>query len=248
MNNEAVVDIGRLEFFRHSDSFLTLAETATDRRFEMVYQKTYGFPGDYIDQHHQFYSRCPVWEGMLDIGIDGWLLPQDTLKLYELTYFCGGDVLELGTYRGLSTTVIALASAAAGKANVIVSVDLDMTATEAARKTLAGRPGAERVHLFTADAAHAVRVAADAKRQYDFVFVDHSHSYAHVYDVCRDLHRVLSVGAFCLLHDFNDPRNPDPKNAAYCVYQAAMDGLDPRRFEFWGIYGCCGLFRRHGPL
>jgi hypothetical protein len=27
-----------------------------------------------------------------------------------------------------------------------------------------------------------------------------------------------------------------------------LDGLDERRFEFWGIYGCTGLFRRVGSF
>lgn len=37
---------------------------------------------------------------IINIGIDGWLLLADAMKLYELTYFCPGDVIELGTYRG----------------------------------------------------------------------------------------------------------------------------------------------------
>ena len=54
---------------------------------------------------------------------------------------------------------------------------------------------------------------------------------------------VLWPGAFCLFHDFNDFRNADPAYEDYGVYQGVADGLQQGRFEFWGIYGCCGLYR-----
>ena len=52
---------------------------------------------------------------------------------------------------------------------------------------------------------------------------------------------------FALFHDFNDPRNSMEEVADYGVYQGVMDGLRTDRWEFWGIYGCTGLFRRIGP-
>ena len=60
---------------------------------------------------------------------------------------------------------------------------------------------------------------------------------------CRLLPGVLEPGAFCLFHDYNDPRNADPLDDDYGVYQGVTDGLAPARFSFWGIYGCTGLFR-----
>src|SRR4051812_49312280 len=42
-------------------------------------------------------------------SIDGWLEPVDSLKLYELAYLADGPFLEIGTYRGKSTTLIATA-------------------------------------------------------------------------------------------------------------------------------------------
>jgi hypothetical protein len=79
---------------------------------------------------------------------------------------------------------------------------------------------------------------------FDFAFIDHSHAYEHVYDVCRSLDKVLRHGAFCLFHDFNDPRNAAAEEIEYGVYQGVFEGLDLSSFEFWGIYGCTGLFRR----
>jgi Methyltransferase domain len=239
--------MGTVAIRRHESTFRTLSETATDQRFNMPYQKTYPFLGDFINDWHQKLSDSVGASGMIDIGIEGWLLPADALKLYELGYFCGGDILELGTYRGLSTAVIGMAVAASESGGVVISVDLDPGATNIARENLKGRPGAEAIHLFAADAGESVRTLSDANRTFDFAFVDHSHQYAPVFEVCHSLHRVLNLGAFCLFHDFNDPRNAAKSNLDYSVYQGVMDGLKPDRFEFWGIFGCCGLFRRIGP-
>jgi predicted O-methyltransferase YrrM len=229
---------------RHDDTFLTLDETAVDRRFRMPYLKTYAYPGEFINRQHATLVSNLAPSGMIDIGVDGWLLPADALKLYELAYFCGGDVLELGTYSGLSTSVIAQASHDAGVHSAIVTIDLDPGAIARSRANLQGRPGAERVYPLVADGAQAVRSLNDANRTFNFAFIDHSHAYEHVYDVCRLLDRVLKPGAFCLFHDFNDPRNADADVTEYGVHQGVLEGLDLSRFEFWGIYGCTGLFRR----
>jgi predicted O-methyltransferase YrrM len=229
---------------RHDNAFLTLEQTAVDRRFEMRYLKTYDFPGAFINTSHSALVANIAETGMIDLGIEGWLLPADALKLYELVYFCGGDVLELGTYKGLSTAVAAQASYDAAVGNVIVSIDLSAEVIEIARANLDGRPGAERVYFFAVDGGQAVRDLGQANRIFDFVFIDHSHAYDHVYDVCRSLEQVVKLGGFCLFHDFNDPRNSAPEEIDYGVYQGVLGGLDPRRFEFWGIYGCTGLFRR----
>jgi predicted O-methyltransferase YrrM len=214
----------------------------------MRYLKTFNFPEEFINEQHRRLTSDVSVNGMIDIGIEGWLLPADALKLYELAYFCGGDILELGTYRGLSAWISAQASEAAGLDNVIVTIDLSLEETERARSNLYGKPGFRKVHLFTVEAGQAVRDLASSKRMFDLAFVDHSHAYDHVYDVCRSLHRVTKLGAFVLFHDFNDPRNSAPDVTDYGVYQGVLDGLDQRRFEFWGIYGCSGLFRRVGPF
>jgi predicted O-methyltransferase YrrM len=232
---------------RHENTFLTLRQTATDRRFDMPFRKTYSYDGDYLtDRHKQLASRLHP-SGMIDIGIEGWLLPADVLKLYEMAYCCGGDLLELGSYKGLSATVMNDACNDSGQSNVIVSVDLNPTAIELSRAQLHNMMGGERVHFFQDDAGAAVRNLAAIKRQFRFAFVDHSHRYDHVLDACQQLHRVVEVDGFALFHDFNDPRNIVEAETDYGVYQGVMDGLRADRWDFWGIYGCTGLFRRIGP-
>lgn len=230
---------------RHQETFLSLKEvTDVDRRFAMPYRKTYEFAGDFINRQHAELVSNLQPNGMIDLGIEGWLLPADALKLYELAYFCGGDILELGTYQGLSTSILAQASHDRGPHNAIVTIDLSGELIEIARRNLEGRPGADRVHYFATDGEEAMHTFVKAERSFEFVFVDHSHAYEHVYPVCSLLDKVVKPGCFCLFHDFNDPRNGDPAHIDYGVHQAVLDGLDPCSFEFWGIYGCVGLFRR----
>jgi predicted O-methyltransferase YrrM len=232
--------------FRHEESFLTLEETATDRRFDMPYRKTYDFDGDYIDAAHRALTECPTQHGMIDLGIEGWLLPADALKLYELAYFGGGDVLELGSYRGLSTSLLASASVNTGRRDAIYSVDLSPEAIVGSQATMKGRPGAERVSFLQMDGDSALAKFIKARKRFRFAFVDHSHRYEHVKSACALLPQVLVPGAFVLFHDYNDYRNPMPNVDEYGVYQGVRDGLDMTRFEFWGVYGCTGLFRFGG--
>jgi hypothetical protein len=102
---------------RHAHTFLKLAATSEDERLVMPYQKTYAFPGPFINQSHHRLALSALHDSsdMINIGIEGWLLPADALKLYEMAYFCGGDILELGTYKGLSTSIMAEASRDSGR-------------------------------------------------------------------------------------------------------------------------------------
>jgi len=236
------------ECIRHEHTFLTLESTKDDKRFVMPYQKTYIFDGAYINQsHHRLaLSRMHDHANIINIGIDGWLLLADAMKLYELAYFCSGDIIELGTYKGLSTSIMAEASRDSGREFEIITVDLDTQHSADAKLGMTCRrtPGRENVHFFAYDAIQFVKNTAKAGRLYELAFIDDSHRYEHVYDICVDLHRILVPRAFALFHDYNDPRNAHPDAADYGVYQAVHAGLSKDYFEFWGVYGCCGLFRR----
>ena len=213
----------------------------------MPYRNTYPLDGDYINARHEELGSRTHASGMIDFGVDDWLLPADALKLYEMAYCCEADILELGAYRGLSAAIMNEACNDSHQSNKIISVDLDPTAVELSRQELENRPGGRRVSFFPGDAGEAVRNLAAIKRQFRFVSVDHSHRYEHVLDACHSLHRVMAVDGFALFHDFNDPRNGQESEQDYGVYQGVLDGLKTGRWEFWGIYGCSGLFRHVDP-
>ena len=213
----------------------------------MPYRKTFPFSGQTLSAGHQAQEARLHPTGMIDIGVEGWLLPPDALKLYEMAYFCTGDILELGAYRGLSATVMNRACTDRGSDCKIISIDLDPISVEASRLQLSTQVNSDRALFFVEDGASAIRNLAAIKRRFGFAFIDHSHQYEHVYEVCRILHRVVDLDGFALFHDFNDPRNSMEDVPDYGVYQGAMDGLPTDRWAFWGIYGCTGLFRRTGP-
>jgi predicted O-methyltransferase YrrM len=230
----------------HPETLLTLEQTATERRFDHPFLATYPFRPPYINAAHEAFTTCPTQQGMIDIGIPGWLLPADALKLYELAYYAPGDVLELGTYRGLSAHVIRQAIQASPRpGRTLISIDLDPGSTEAGRASVAGQRGAGNVHFFTTSADEALETFTRARRKFALCFIDHSHRYEHVRSACERLPGVLLPGSFCLFHDYNDPRNACPHDADYGVFQAVSEFL-PRPLEPWGVYGCCGLFRFGG--
>ncbi len=89
---------------KHTDSFMSLEELGTTIP---GYRPTFDFPGEFINRSHQFFSSCPVKDGILiqlkdrrwfGRPIEGWLTREDALKLYEIAYFATGDILELGSY------------------------------------------------------------------------------------------------------------------------------------------------------
>lgn len=180
---------------------------------------------------------------MVNIGIDGWLLPQDALKLYEIAYF-SGDILELGTYKGLSTSILCNAVFNSGRPRPIVTVDISRELSLEAKEDMNKRMilGKENVSYFVFNAITFVANLAEAGRTFSFAFIDHSHVYTHVKDCCKNLHRVIEPGGFVLFHDYNDPRNAHEACKDYGVFQGVNDGLSD--FEFYGIYGCTSLWRR----
>jgi predicted O-methyltransferase YrrM len=234
---------------------------------------TFDYPGEYINGFHRALAALPLnglciqyragervppsWfrrtvSGLLqragyrsdDGMIPGWLQQGDALKLYEMAYFARGDILELGCYHGLSTSIMARAALDANAGARIDTVDLSPRCVRRTLKTLARQGLKTAVRATCDDAVRHVQRHADAGKRFAFVFIDHSHAYLPVFNVCKLLSEVVSPGAYCCFHDFNDYRNADLTSTDYRVYQAVVDGLDPTRFQFSGLFGCTALFRR----
>jgi cephalosporin hydroxylase len=231
---------------RHPETFLTLEETAQEMRFSRPYLPTYPGFRYYIDDYHFYLGTAPLNprnQVTIDIGVDGWLFPSDASKLYEMAYFADGPILELGTFRGLSATVIANAMSRSHPDKTLVTIDIDPEHVKNAEEGFRTRevPARERVTFLAADAVVQTAAFANEGKQFAFAFVDHSHSYAHMLPTCRRLAEIIRPGGFVLFHDYNDLRN-SRKDHDWGVYQAVRDGLTG--FRFYGIYGCTGLFRR----
>jgi predicted O-methyltransferase YrrM len=184
-------------------------------------------------------------ERVLDtIGaIEGLLYAEDAQKLYELAWFSPGPILEIGTFRGLSTVVMAAALADSGNRARIVSADIDAPGLAAARASLNRLGLGDRVTLVHGE-AHALLRAAPELRP-GLVFVDGDHSLRGARADLRALAPVVPRGAIVVLHDYEGYEADDPY--AIRVAEAAAGSWLADDAEFLGRFGLCGVFvRRHG--
>jgi predicted O-methyltransferase YrrM len=234
----------------HRETFMKLDELGMTYP---EYHPTFDFGKAYIDSSHEFFMKCPTQDGTLiqvkngrwgrGVEIQGWLRRADALKLYELAYFVRGDILELGSYHGLSTTILSEANQRSPYRKHIYSVDLNPQCVKQTEHNLRSKGFSRDVTTICGEATTIVKSFGVEGKKFEFVFIDHSHAYEPVYTVCRELDKVMFNGAVCLFHDFNDPRNREVQNKEYGVYQAVTEALEVSKFEFLGIYGCTALYR-----
>ena len=215
------------------------------------YAPTYPFSGEFIDETHELISKLPREGAVLKFAFAGWLQIEDALKLYELAYFSDGDVLELGTYQGLSTYFIARGLLNSGRDLSCDTVELDPRASRQAYIHLDLVDLNCVVRHFIGDATEICKRLLESGQQYGFAFVDHSHGYEDVLGTNELLKGLIKPGGFALYHDFTDPRNstrtgvgdhPDEFGVRHACEVAFADGS----FRFLGICGACGLYQRAG--
>jgi len=180
----------------------------------------------------------------LDLGLDGYLQREDALKIFELAFIAPGDVLELGTHKGLSTSIIARALEERG-GGLLETVDIDADANAIAREAVAARPGGHRVIFTLRDAALRMDELIAEGRRFGYIFIDHWHGYEATFEAARRCADLLAPGGWVQFHDFLDPGNADPDHV-YGVYQAVLDTIceDPR-FALPALSGCTAVFRFH---
>lgn len=200
----------------------------------------------YVNGSHRAWAEAPLHDGSIKIEhrIKGSLRREDAATIYELAYFSQSDTVDLGTNWGLSAFIAAQALTDAGRGYSVTTIDLDAKMSERATKAFVAE-GQSNVTAIASDAAAWLVGHATDKQKLGFAFVDHSHAYQPVFDVCKVIAESLQIGAHIAFHDFIDHRNMDPANDEFKVPQAARDGLDDR-FVFLGVSGCVGVFRFDG--
>jgi predicted O-methyltransferase YrrM len=212
------------------------------KRIVPPYRKTFDFPEDYINENHAKLANAILRDQSVCIEhpIYGNLRRADAAKIYELAYFSKGPAADIGTNRGLSAAIIGNALFDSGNDQAVISVDLSERMTRAATKNLAEN-AVKNVLLQTADATRLTEQWIAEEKLFGFIFVDHTHYYEPVKELCQMLDKVLLPDAFVAFHDFLDGRNWDPASK-FGVIQAARDGLSPS-FHFYGGFGCTGIYR-----
>ena len=228
---------------RYDDRPLIVLETCGAPR---AYVHTFQFPGQTIDEYHARLATAPLGRmGVafcINIGLDGFLARDEAMKLYELAYFASGDVLELGTYKGLSASIIGSALRRRGGGE-LHTCDIDRNFSGTARRSLKWHPGRPFIHFHTDDApAFLDRIIAQG-RMFGLVFVDHWHGYEATRDVAIRLPRLVAPGGFVMFHDYNDPSARDPSHP-HKVFQAVRDGLDKDMFQLCCVVASSAVFRR----
>ena len=174
----------------------------------------------------------------------GALSPEDALKLYEMAYFAGGDILEVGCNNGLSTCIIAQAIRDSGGGKQVVSIDLLKNFCDVATANLRKMELLRHAYIICADGIRVADSMLFERRSFAFAFIDHDHREEAVRLMCQRLGGLIQYGGFCLFHDYNDERNRLDEATDYGVFQGVAAGLLKQQFAFWGIYGPSALYRR----
>lgn len=232
------------DLFRYPESWVNFNDVGSPA----PYLKTYNFEGDFINLNHAKYASCKMGRmgnnACIDVGIDGFLQKGDALKLYELAYFCEGDILEIGTFKGLSTSILATGLHDAQGNGSILTNDINAESSKQAQQALKGLLGAERITFIVDDATIFMNSLRSKGKKFKFIFIDHWHGYRATTEAAEEAKYLLAPGGFLFFHDFNDPDNLDP-NHVYGVYPAVLDtmAVDPS-YIFYGNFGCCCLFRK----
>lgn len=153
--------------------------------------------------------------------IDGWLTSNEAGLLYDLARNADGSIVEIGSWRGRSTTALALGSMAGRKWRV-TAIDPFIGPQEGWRPTSLGNereagcsPEMLRANLDGAGVNGLVRIVskqsedalAEAPKEIALLFVDGAHDYE---SVCRDIDNYLprlKPGGLAVFHDVipNDP-------------------------------------------
>ena len=235
--------VSRLPTQQHADTWLELDKL----RVVLPYRKTFRFPGRHVRRFHKALADAPDGRmglaGLIDIGVDGYLWKPEAMKLYEIAYFTRGDVLELGTFRGLSTSIIAHALHDRGS-GTLITCDLDPASTAASRANIAHLPGGDRIEFRSGDGTACMDSLIAAGRRFGMIFVDHWHGYDATREAALRAEQLISPGGFVLFHDYTDGHSADPSHPNK-VYQGVRDTIaQSKNFRFSQICASMGVFEQ----
>lgn len=196
-------------------------------------------PG-FINSEHEGIYRCTE-------HLPGWQMEGDSYKLYEMGWFCGEVILEIGMWGGRSAVCELLGALGNPERKArprFYGIDIDPSAITRTRGTLREFELEKYTKLFHGDLQKFVG-------QHDIVptmvFVDGDHRYE---GVKRDLHTLtqfIRPGVPLLLHDYANPDNdPEAGSGELGVRKAADEWEAAGHSRFVGQFGCSGLFVLNG--
>lgn len=214
-----------------------------DNRHERLMLPSWSDNPGYVNQGHR-----EIFDQTKDIP--GWQAPGDSYKLYEMGYFAGDVILEVGVYSGRSA-VVELRGALSNQNRLakpqFFGVDVAAPAIQRTYYILQSEGLADYALLYHGTLRKFMK---DFSIRPTMVFLDGDHSY---YSVKRDLEslaRMLCPGVPVLCHDYLHKKND---TGVYGVRKAAIEWEEAGYAEFSGLFGVSALFittskcERQGP-
>lgn len=175
-------------------------------------------------------------------GLPGWQDPQDSKKLYEMAYYCGAVILEIGMFGGRSAVVElrgALAGAAASPGSPVpqyFGLDVQLPAVGRTLGTLRGAGLDGHALLYHGELR---RFLTDLPITPTMVFVDGDHRYPGVWSDLNILRDILPEGTPVYCHDYN----LHPESVARAVHEFLNAGA----YRMMGRFAGGVLLSARGP-
>ena len=154
-----------------------------------------------ITDYHASLLDLPVEKGVIKTDIDGWLQPIEAHYLYKCA-FESANILELGPYHGLSTSIMAQAKMDSGNIGTITTVDVFSKNIEKTKHNVEKIAPDVKISYNIDDAINFVVKQNELPMPvfYDMIFIDANHTYEWMKLLTKNIH-ILSDGKI-LFHDF----------------------------------------------
>jgi cephalosporin hydroxylase len=176
-----------------------------------------------------------IYEATKDIP--GWQTEGDAFKLFELGYYAGDVILEVGLYSGRSA-VVEIRGALANPIRRLpqfFGLDVDRDALVRTHRTLTEFGLAEQTLLYLGNLQAFVEELTVGPTM---VFLDADHSYDAVRSDLESLSSTLTVGVPVLCHDYTNVENDTGEMG---VRRAVTEWVDAGYAASLGVFGCSVL-------
>jgi hypothetical protein len=196
-----------------------------------AFRPSWSGPTGYLNDEH-----AAIWHTTKDF--QGWQLPADSEKLYEMANYCGSVILEIGMFAGRSAVVELRGALNAHHHNgkprpQFYGVDIDPCAVSRTYQTLHQTDLSEYAVLFAGNLTSFHRAYPITP---SMVFVDGDHDFAGVWADLQALRSFLAAGTPVMCHDYTNPLYPGVK-------QAVDQWVGSGEYDALGIFGCSALLR-----
>jgi hypothetical protein len=202
-----------------------------DNRQEHLWLPSWSANPNYVNQeHHEIFDKTK--------NIPGWQAPGDTYKLYEMGYFAGDVILEIGIYSGRSAVVElrgALSNPDRSVKPQFFGVDVSLMAIPRTYEILQQENLTEYALLYFGTLELFVK---EFSIKPTMVFLDGDHSYEWVKQDLDCLSNMLCEGVPVLCHDYLHKKND---TGIYGVRRAVDEWEQAGYAEFCGLFGVSAL-------